>query len=626
MAQASKLNYHVLQNTSLPYVSNSSPLSTDPQYISGSYDILTNLKGLAEKRPGFSASLETTATAFSAANRIYFFNKWAVGSTEQYYVMFCQLSGGVAKVYKLAIGTDASAVLIFTSSVSTPFDFVFSNNTCYFGNGTEMKKFLAASTSDTNVYNWGIAAQPGVPGVSLGGTGISASVGYIYRTTGYNSTTGHESSPSGISACTGTFTNNTVTVTWTDPADTQADYVKVYKTLDGGSTDPTEMKLIATVARGVGTYADSTWDNTALFGVTDTAPQENYNDPPPATRGFVWSQGRIWGFANGSTWFTGYEEITNGVPEECCPGGTLGVFGGGDVYNWPSQVNAHAAMSDGVAVFLGKDIWKIEGDSLDTFRRYKLAAKRGAVQHTAVTSLGNSVVWLDTANQIWSSDLGEIGLPIRPDLVNIDQTQAYLTVHISNDQHWIVLLDGANGVLYVFDLDTQRWMPPWNVGSTGTALISGEISASATVLAFARNGTKAVKLVSNTWQDDGTDYAGALRTGMLWIAAAQDMNDRSNPEWRGQVDNVELKTGTDLCDTVKQLNDDDPAYATYTEITATSENNLDVPQGTYIKLTRYPSAPTTNVGRMTSIDMTWNAANQKFSLYQIAIAYQLRGA
>lgn len=625
MAQASKLNFHVFQNTALPYVSNSSPLSTDPQYISASHDVLTNLKGIAEKRPGFSATLESVASGFTALKRIYLFNKWAVGSTQQFYAMFCDVAGGVAKVYKYAFGADSSAVLVHTSAVSTPFDFVFSNNTCYFGNGTDMKKFLAATTADTTVYNWGIAVQAAAPGISLAGTGINASVGYRYLTTGYDSTTGHESSPSDVSSCTGTFTNQAVTVTWVDPTDTQADFVKVYKTTDGGSTDPTTMKLIATIARGVQTYTDSTWDNTALFGVTDTAPQENYNDPPPASRGFVWSQGRIWGFASGSTWFTGYEEITNGVPEECCPGGTLGVFGGGNVYNWPTQVSGHAALPDGIAVFLSKDIWKIEGDSLDTFRRYKLVAKRGATSITAITSLGTSVVWLDTANQMWSSDLGEIGLPIRPDLANIDQTQAYVAIHISNDQHWIVLLDGANGTLYVFDLDTQRWMPPWDVGTTGSALVSGETAASTTVLTFARNQTKALKLVANTYQDDANNYSGALRTGMLWIAQATDMSDRSNPEWRGVVDNVEIKTGTDLCDTVKQLNDDDPAYATYTTIAATAEANLDVPQGTYIKLTRYPSAPATNVGRMTSIDMTWDAANQKFVMYQFAIAYQLRG-
>jgi hypothetical protein len=629
MSQASKLQHHVFSNTALPYVSNSSPLSTDPQFIQGSYDVLTNLRGLAEKRPGFSAELESIASTFTALKRTYLWSKWPGTSTEQFYAIFCDVAGGLAKVYKYAFGSDTSAVLIYTSvSSAEPFDFVTANNYLYFGNGVDVnKKFLARTTADVTVYNWTIPAQPAAPGVSLGATGINASVGYQYRTTGYNSTTGGESSPSSASACTNTFTNQAVTVTWVDPTDTQADFVKVYRTTDGGSNDPTTMHLVATVARGVQTYTDTTAD--ASLG-TQTGPQVNYNDPLPPSKGFVWSQGRIWGFTNASSWYTGYEEITNGVPEECCPGGTLGILGGGNVYNWATQVSGHTDLPDGIAVFLPKTIWKIEGDSLDTFRRYILVKKRGAVNRACVTSLGSSVVWLDTSNQMWSSDLGEIGLPIRPDLAGIDQSQAYVAIHISNDQHWVCLLDGANGILYLFDLDTQQWLPPWNVGTTASALCSGEIAESTTILTLARNQTKALKLVANTFTDDGDTYAGAIRTGMLWIADASaflERYDRSNPEWRGTIDNFEIKTGTDYADSVSLLMDDDPAQATYLPLSRIADANLDVPQGTYIKISRYGGEPgiDTLVGRMASLNAEWDAADDLFRIYQLDIAYQVRG-
>src|SRR4051812_36346142 len=148
MAQASQLNHHTFSNTALPYVSNSSALSTDPQYISGSHDAITNIRGEAVKRDGFAAAVEALSRSFSALKRIYTFQKWA----GTFYAMFCDVSGGVAKVYKYAYGVDSTSVLIFTSSSSEPFDFVFSNNTCYFGNGVDVnKKFLAATTSDVTV-------------------------------------------------------------------------------------------------------------------------------------------------------------------------------------------------------------------------------------------------------------------------------------------------------------------------------------------------------------------------------------------------------------------------------------------------------------------------------------------
>jgi len=623
MAQTSKLNHHVFSNVALPYVSNSSALSVDPQFIQGSSDILTNIRGIAEKRAGFATGLESVVTAFTNLQRIYFFEKW----NGQFYVLFCSISGGRSKVYKYAVGVDYSAVLIYTSVTSTAvFDFCTANDAVYFGNGVDVnKKFLAQSPYDTTVYNMGIASQPAAPNVSLVAGTLNGSVGYQYRTTGYNSTTGGESSPSNASACTGVFTAQAIQVTWVDPVDTQCDFVKVYRTTDGGSNDSIEMHLVGTVARGVQTLTDNTVD-TAF--TTQTAPALNYNDPMPPVSGMVWAQGRIWGFSNASTWYSGYEEITNGVKEETCPGGTLGLFGGGNVYNWPRKVGAHAPMTDGVAVFLASTIWKIEGDSLDTFRRYILVQKRGAKYQPCVTALGSSVMWFDTAGQVWLSDLGEIGTPIRPDTKNMDQSQVSVAIHISGDAHWCCLLDGANGKLYIFDLDNKQWLPPWSIGISGAALSSGEISDGTTVLALARNKSKALYQTAGVYTDDKDFYAGNIKTGMMWIAEASaflERYDRSNPEWRGVVDNIEVKTDLVVPDSVSQLNDDDPALGTYTILTATSSDNLDVPQGAFIKTTRYPSQPTTNVGRMASFLMNWQASSGFFRLYQFDIGYQIRG-
>src|SRR5262249_24435331 len=128
---------------------------------------------------------------------------------------------------------------IFTSATSTPFDFVVSNNTLYMGNGTEMRKY---SGTGSTTQKWGVTRPAAPVTVGTTGTGVSAFVGWFYRVTYCNSTTGHESSASDLSPCTGIATNKTNTIALVASTDTQVDQIRVYRTTDGGSTDPTEMQ------------------------------------------------------------------------------------------------------------------------------------------------------------------------------------------------------------------------------------------------------------------------------------------------------------------------------------------------------------------------------------------------
>jgi len=196
------------------------------------------------------------------------------------------------------------------------------------------------------------------------------------------------------------------------------------------------------------------------LSATRVAPPFLRNDPPPPSKGLVWAQGRFWTFQNNVTYYSGLEEINaNAIPEESWPSGV-----DGNQYPWDKQVNGHAALLDGIAVYVSSTIYKIEGDSLDTFRRYALIQKRGCRTRTAVASLGGSVAWFDSTRTMWVSDAGEIGRDIRPDLQTVDPTQAVVAIHIDKLNHWITLLDPPNGILYVYDLDRARWMPPWKFG------------------------------------------------------------------------------------------------------------------------------------------------------------------
>ena len=605
MPTPSQQVHKTVADTALPYVTNSSVISTDPQYIGGS-NVMTSLRQWAERRPGFSQTVETVATAFANLQRQFVWRRWTTPGTAKagkFFWMGCDISGAFAKVYKMELGVDASAVLLWTSTSAESFDFVNSNNTVYFGNGTDMKKY-----DGTTLSNWGITAPSVAPTIALvaGTANVYASWCYLY--TYYNSGTGHESSPSAIGPCTGVFAAKDVQIGVTASTDPQVDKIRIYRTPDGGAQNPQQMNEISgsPFANATTTYTDNTPDATLILNLR-TAPAFLRNDPPPAsflcTNSRCYAQGRIWIFKNNNTFFSGFEEISNGVPEECFPSGL-----DGNVYPWDNEVTGHAGLPDGIAVFTPERVFKVEGDSLDTFRRYTLLEKRGTRSRTAIATLGSSVAWLDTSNTFWVSDMGEVGLDIRPDLRSIDPARCSVAIHISGVFHWVTLLDGANGKLFVYDLDRQQWMLPWGCGSTASALGSYETSVGAIQLLLARNNTKALQLVSGTYTDDVSTYAASVQTNMYRVTPD------SAPPWKGVLDYVELKGDAVLATTVGQLTDDDPTTGAYLSITASAQPSPDITSGPNLKTTRYSSNNPT--AQLLSLQIQWAAANSNFHLYQ----------
>jgi hypothetical protein len=477
-----------------------------------------------------------------------------------------------------------------------------------------MKQYLG---SGTTVYNWGITKPSAVPTLATGGTGIDAASGYYYRTTFYSSTTGQESSPSDASACSSIFSNKTVTVTLNaTTTDAQVTHWNLYRTTDGGSYDPTLMKRVAQIAIGTTTYADSTAD--ASLGTT-VAPALLRNDPPPASTCFAFSQGRI-AMRDATNinrvWLTGLDEIASGVPVDCVPSGLDGNY-----WDFDKEVTGIAPTQSGFAIFTPSRIYALDGDTLDSIRRTMIVAKRGAKSHPAIAALGNTVVWLDTASQVWSSDDGEIGEPIRTSIKTIDHTQAQIAIHISGEYHWVLLCDGANGIVYPYDIDTKQWMPPWNCGAK--VIASGETALGTTDLLIGRNGTKVLKMTPTNYQDDGATYSGDLKTNLI------DIHPDANPEWVGVVDQISVEHNGQA-PTVSQLNDEDVAQGNYTALTGQDPTHRQ--QGTYLQQTDYPSGSAlststlSSTARRVSMKMHWAASTTAFKVYSAKIQFHPVGA
>lgn len=786
---ADALQYRHLRNTALPFITATAPTSTEPNFVAGS-NILTSYKGYVERRPGFGTGWESAPTTFAGTiKRVFTWRRWG----GQFYIMLCAVSTSQSIVYKLNLGVDASFASIFTSASTEPFDFVVSNNFCFFGNGTDMRKYdgttvtnwgisigVAASnsaycgtgadaggpnawTNPTNIqgapnlayatntvtapangvaasnninatnYGFGIGAgntiigfqvvitglqsvlgavnsakvvytqlmQGGVPvgslrfgqlptsagtltlggssdlwgttwtpalinaatfGVTIqcsngngfvgtpstvtfsldavqvivysqagpaavasgsAGTFSAANGGYQYVYCYSNASTGHISSPTPPSPATGNFTNKlNVGITVVASSDPQVTNIRLFRTTDGGGGVFFEVAS-SPYPNSSGTITDTTAD--ASLSVI-TAPTFGFNDPPPAMKGMVWFANRIWGFNNASVYFTDWEEMNIGVPEEASVSGSSGNF-----WNFDSEVTGLSIAQDGVIIFTAGGIFKIDGDSLDTFRRTTIAKGIGCRNRATITRLGALTAFLANTNSIWTTDstsLQEISAMIQPNIDGIDHSQASMIFHIQGQNRWLLLCDPSHSQTLPYDVNTQQWMPPWTI--VPSACMSGETTPGNWDLLIGDNTSKKMlQLTTTAYLDNGASYAASLTTNLIPIVNEHmsnanpviDLYYPQAPEHVAYIEYLAMDSNAVLPTTVKFLLDEDPATGTYTDITA---NVKDAPlknQGVNIVDKWYYSRSGT--AKRCSTQVNWAAANSNFKVYTYTYAYRV---
>lgn len=457
---------------------------------------------------------------------------------------------------------------------------------------------------------------------------ITAQTGYIYGQT-FTSMYAHESSMSALSTSTGVFTGLDVRVNVLSSADPQVTGINIYRTTDGGDADPEAMRLIASLSNVDGSYLDSTPDT--LLGL-QTGPALYVNDPPQPLNGFVWSNGRIWGQTDADTWFTGNEEITNGVPEEC-----MSDAANGNYYGWPAQVGGMAVTSNGVDIGISEQFWQISGDTLATFLKSKLLQGGGTLFPPNIMSVGDSVYWIDTAKQAFSSSGGEFGEPIRPDLAKLDPSQSFIVFHKSKIYNWIAILDVLNNSLYVYDLDLTQWNPPWVFDGKVTAITSGEVSVGNIELLVAFDTGHVMYLTPGTFNDDGTIYGETLISNLLPIVPGRGTTSRNTAEVRqvAQFDMEVSKVPGTANDFIARspeffgcLVDDDPAQSAQEDFFDLS-GNICPPQyqdrtiqKRYIAPLRWPVDQAVPHGRRIAFYAQWDPSPNGWNLYSCDLGWR----
>lgn len=467
----------------------------------------------------------------------------------------------------------------------------------------------ASSTMFVSLYSIfiGDTTATGTPGTTLSSVdGFSYVATYGYGTgTGSTAISIGESSPSDLSLSTGAFDGSGVTLSLVASSDPQVNQIHVYRNPEGGSLAPEEMQEIAgsPFANSTILVLDATADDDLSF---NTAPPVNRNDPPPPAMGWVAYASRLWGFLSNTLYYSGYEEIGRGVPEECFPSGI-----DGNNHSYAKDIHSLGVLPDGVAVSTSTVINKVEGDSLDTFRFYGILEKRGTRSIPNMSSIGGTISWLDTSGTVWNSEFGEISIPVRPDTQSIDQSLSAVTTHVSGNFHWIVVMDGFTGKLLIFDIDKKQWLPPWKVGPSIGCIGSFETSEGTTNLLIALRGKKVMQLVPGVYTDDGSSYNSFVVTNQFPIAPKQSR------QWKGVIDWIEWKRNNIAISSIKQLTDDDPTLGMFKALTEI-QPSPDITQGTYLLTERavsnFPTA------QLASLRFDWAEATTNFKLYEISLA------
>jgi hypothetical protein len=602
---AKTTGHYLIENLRIPYQPYSSPVSGQVAFVDGA-NVLTNVKGTLERRPGFSEiAVPAPVAGFTGTiKRIFLWHK-VNGGTTDYYAMICSTSGSNSYVYKFKFDSDVRAVLLYTCTTSgTPFDFVAGNSCVFFGKddvADEMWKY-----NGTTKTKWGIT-KPSTPTAGTAAGALDATSGYFYRTTYGNSSTGHQSSPSDLSACTGNFTSKKVQVSVTASSDAQVDQIHIYRCTDGGSTNPINMQEITgSPFTNVTTSHD---DETLDTSLADSfAPALLSCDPPPPLRGFISVANRIAGFSGDTFYYSAFEEIgTSAVPEESWPSGT-----DGNQRPYATPIYGLAATDTGAAIFTKKKIYGVDGDSLDTFRWGTILENRGTQYPTNVASAGKSILWLDTSKQFWLSDIGEMGVDVRSKLQAMTASQTFVVPYSSGDYNFVLICDAANGLILPANLDNKHWMTPWPVSGI-TCLHAGE-TADGTVDLLAAIGGVIYRLKAGTYNDAGATYTAWVKTSLFKIAPDEQ------PDYYGVMDYLALETDSHPASSVQVLRDDDPTQ------TAAGEGWQDVTgevrasaqrarQGSYIIRSEYPVAKD-NCQRA-ALYLLWPSQESTFVLYSI---------
>jgi hypothetical protein len=424
---------------------------------------------------------------------------------------FTNLSGTT----KLLVDTPTKVVNFTTSAQTTVFTKNTTNQTSFEtvanmtymcdGNDSDTKKW-----DGTTATKWGIVAPVAAPSITFPAGSLSPTRGYHYVSVYKNSSTGHPSNASPVSASTGPQTSKNFTVSGTGSTDGQVDKIDIYRTEDGGST----FNFLATINNPGGTswsYTDSTADsglNTFIL-----APLSGNEPPPLGITLTVFHQQRMWGASGRDLYFASGPDCTNGVPEEA--------WNSGNVFHFPKKIRALASTSAGLLVFTRDNAYIVLGSDKATFYPRLFQKNFGVMSQNAIAQDGDVIFVFTSRSQLFeiSDELSEVGQPIRNKLKSFNSSNVYLSLHRSGDDEGLFVCDGSTNI-YRYSIALGCWSPVRQPVGGVKAIGSIETSTGVWTLLAGRTAGSGYILQrdTTTYLDDSVAFTCDISIGQLILA------------------------------------------------------------------------------------------------------------
>jgi hypothetical protein len=269
-----------------------------------------------------------------------------------------------------------------------------------------------------------------------------------------NSSTGHIScgSPASPSIFQGAAKN--IAVSGDGSADTQVDFVDIYRTKQGGGI----YYYVDSVANG---GSGTTWN------YTDSKSDQNLNEqlivttvpinlPPPAGSSLcAFWQGRVWLASGNLVYFDAGGDCTNGDPHQSFPLA--------NVFTYPTTVTALIPTNEGLVIGLNDETFVIlGGPGTTTFYTIPLFKRTGIKSQNAVQQDQDRVYLLSSQSQgltFSSADFDEFGSNVGDKLLStFPPATSHLALHRNGPDVGIFISDASANIIR-FNPSTGAWSP-----------------------------------------------------------------------------------------------------------------------------------------------------------------------
>ncbi len=375
------------------------------------------------------------------------------------------------------------------------------------------------SVRDVNVT---ISIGVGAPVVSLlGGGALTATVGYEYIYSYFNSASGAVSNPTLPSVLIKPVGQN-VQITLVASADPQVTGIKVFRTKDGGTADFFELPN-SPFQNISGDITDSNLD--ATLQLTSFFPADIpwlANSPPPA--GLVkmaYHLNRMWGVVNNNVYFSALlgDDITLGVGVESWPPSNVFVF--------PETVNRLMPIASGLLIFTTDDVWLISGTTRTSLFSQLFQQGVGLLSWNSLDVEGNQIFMYTSDRQFISfsaSGPNEIGYPIGVDIqTNFNPANTYVAALIAGTQDKAVFLADGTSTWYRCNWNQPpeggpAWCPLASITSGATAVVSVETSPGTHQLLIGQSTGTVLTRNYSSFSDNGVAYSAFATIGSLILA------------------------------------------------------------------------------------------------------------